>query len=282
MWMSQKGEATQAVSEMRGYRYMRLSPDGKRAALGIDNGFKVDLWVLDFESGTLAPLTEDGGTRNPVWSRDGKRLYFISTRGGRAALWWMNADGSSEPVKIGQSKYNNAWNIDISPDRTTIVFNVIYNGTFNLETYSLDSPHVEKEISASPTAAEVNGRFSPDGKWIAYQSDESGRFEIYLRSYPENSSKIQITSDGGVKPVWSPDGTQIYFWKDRAMMVATLAKDPIRVISRQQLFEIEGLVNQDFDVTPDNKRLLVSEEQTRVGGLVVIPNFATELKAKTR
>jgi serine/threonine-protein kinase len=281
VWVSQKGEVTQAASGTRSYRHIRLSPDGKRAALGIDNGFKVDLWVLDFQSGTLTPLTDDGGARNPVWSSDGKRVYFVSTRGGRAAFWWMNADGSSEPVKLGQSKHNNAWNIDASPDRTTIVFNAIYNGTFNIETYSLDSSHAEREITASPRAAEVNGRFSPDGKWIAYQSDESGSFEIYLRSYPQNSEKIQVSVDGGAKPVWSPDGTKLYYWKDRSMTIATLATNPMRVISRQTLFQGEDFFLLDFDVAPDGKRILMSEGQSSGGGIVVIPNFASEVKAKT-
>ena len=267
---------------MRGYRHIRLSPDGKRAALGIENGFKVDLWVLDFDSGTLTPITDDGGARNPVWSSDGKRVYFVSTRGGRAAFWWMNADGSNQPVKIGQSKHNNAWNIDLSPDRTTIVFNAIYNGTFNIETYSLDSPHVEREITASPSALEASARFSPDGKWIAYQSDESGRPEIYLRSYPENSAKIQISADGGIRPIWSRDGSRIYYWSNRTMTMAAIARDPMRVMSRQALFQGEDLFGLEYDVSPDGKRILAAQTEPGGAGVVIIPNFASELRGKTR
>ena len=282
VWFSQKGEVTPAVSGLREYRHLRISPDGKRAALAIDDGFKAELWSLDFESGTLTPVTEDGGARNPVWSGDGKRLYFVSTRGGRAAFWWTSSDGSTQPVKIGQAKHNNAWNIDISPDRTTIVFNAIYDGTFNLETYSVDSPHVEKEIAASPRSAEVNGRFSPDGKWMAYQSDESGRPEVYLRSYPENSAKLQVSTDGGIKPIWSPDGSRIFFLKDRTMMAATMGRDPMRVVSRQPVFEAADPFSQEYDVSHDGKRFLAAQNQPGGGGLVIIPNFASELKAKAR
>ncbi len=282
VWLSHRGEVTPALSGLREYRHIRISPDGKRAAMAIDDGFKAELWVLDFESGTLTPVTEDGGARNPVWAGDGKRLYFVSTRGGRAAFWRTNSDGSAQPVKIGQAKHNNAWNIDISPDRTTIIFNAIYDGTFNLETYSVDSPHLEREIAASPRSAEVNGRFSPDGKWIAYQSDESGRHEVYLRSYPENSSKLQISVDGGIKPIWSPDGTRIFFLKDRTMMAATVATNPMRVVSRQALFETTDSFSQEYDVSHDGKRFLASQNQPGGGGLVIIPNFASELRAKTR
>ena len=281
MGESEGRSVSPALNGLRGYRHVRLSPDGKRAALGIDAGLKIDLWVLDFASGTLSPLTDDGGARNPVWSRDGRRIYYESTRGGRAALWWTSADGSTEPAKVGQSKHNNAWNIDLSPDGHTIVFNAIYNGTFNIETYSLDSPHVEKEITASPKASETNARFSPDGKWLAYQSDESGRTEVYLRSFPANSDKVQISADGGARPVWSPDGSRIYFLNNRTMTMATLGKAPsLHVVARQALFEGDYL--QEYDMSPDGTRLLMIQTQPGTAKLIVIPNWAAELKAKTR
>jgi Tol biopolymer transport system component len=182
---------------------------------------------------------------------------------------------------VGQSKHNNAWNIDLSPDDRTIAFNAIYNRTFNIETYTLDSPHVEREITASPTAAETNARFAPDGKWLAYQSDESGRFEVYVRSYPANSDRVQISAGGGIKPIWSPDGSRIYFWNSRTMMVAALAKDAsLRVVSRNALFS--GDYNSEYDVSPDGTRLLMFQAQPVSGELIVVPNWAAELNAKTR
>jgi len=280
VWVNQKGETTPALSAVRGYRHVRVSPDGRRAALGIDNGLKLDLWILDFASGTLTPITNDGGSRNPVWAKDGRHIYNTSTRGGRAAFWLINADGSTEPTMIGHATHNNAWNIDLSPDGHTIVFNAIYNGTFNLETYSLDSSHAEREVSALQAASETNARFSPDGKWLAYQSDESGRAEVYLRSYPANDDKVQISNDGGVKPIWSSDGNRIYFLRNRTMMMATVAKDASpRVASRQALFD--GDYAQEYDVSPDG-RLLMLQLLPANAELIVIPKWAAELKAKTR
>jgi serine/threonine-protein kinase len=281
VWVNLKGEVTPALNDLRGYRHVRLSPDGKRAALGIDAGLKVDLWILDFASGTLTPITHDGGARNAAWTRDGRQIYNVSTRGGRAAFWLNNADGSTEPALVGNAKHNNAWNIDLSPDGHTIVFNAIYDGSFNLETYSLDSSHSEREVSASPTATEGQARFSPDGKWIAYQSDESGRLEVYVRSFPANSGKAQISADGGARPVWSPDGSRIYFLNNRTMTMATLGKAPsLHVVARQALFEGDYL--QEYDMSPDGTRLLMIQSQPGTGELVVIPNWAAELKAKTR
>jgi serine/threonine-protein kinase len=281
VWVNQKGEVKPALNDSHDFRSVRFSPDGKRAALSIAAGLGADLWILDFASGTLTRLTDDGGARNPVWSRDGRRIFYESTRGGRAALWWQSADGSNQPIMVGQSKHNNAWNIDLSPDDRTIAFNAIYNGTFNIETYAVDSPHVEREITASPTAAEVNSRFSPDGRWLAYQSDESGRFEVYVRSYPANSDKVQISAEGGVKPIWSPDGKRIYFWNNRTMMVAAIAKDAsLRVVSRSALFT--GDYSSEYDMSPDGTRLLMLQAQPGSGELIVIPDWASELKARTR
>ena len=280
VWVNQKGEVTPVLEGVRAYRHARISPDGKRAAIGIDAGLKVDLWVLDFASGTLTPITNDGGARNAVWTTDGRQIYNVSTRGGRAAIWLTNADGSGEPSMVGHAKHNNAWNIDLSPDGHTLVFNAIYNGTFNIETYSLDSSHAEHEVTASPTATETNARFSPDGKWIAYQSDESGQTEVYMRSYPANSDKVQISTDGGAKPIWSNDGNRIFFPHNRTMMMATIVKGPSpRVVSRQALFE--GDYAQEYDVAPDGRLLML---QTLPGNaeLIVIPNWAAEVRVKTR
>jgi Tol biopolymer transport system component len=159
--------------------------------------------------------------------------------------------------------------------------NAISNGTFNIDTYSLDSTHAEHVISASPTATEVLARFSPDGKWVAYQSNESGRFEVYLRSFPGNSTRVQVSADGGVKPIWSRDGSRIYYWNQRTMMMATLARDTEpRVVSRQALFDGDYL--QDFDVSSDGSKLLMVQTQPGNTELIVVPDWATELKAKTR
>jgi eukaryotic-like serine/threonine-protein kinase len=279
VWLNQKGESAPAMSGLRDYRFVRVSPDGKRAALGIDAGVKVDLWILDFASGTLTPVTDDGSTRNPVWSHDGKRILYVSTKDGRSAFWWTNADGSSRPVKVGSAK-NNAWNIDLSPDESTVLFNAIYDGTFNIKTYSLDASHIERELVASPRAIETNGKFSPDGKWIAYNSDESGRNEIYVRSYPANSDLVQISVNGGAKPMWSRDGSRIFYWEQKKMMSATLVRDPgLRVVSRQGLFE--GTYLQDFDVSTDGTRLLAIETQPSAIELVVVPQWISELRAKS-
>ena len=154
------------------------------------------------------------------------------------------------------------------------------HGSFNLETYGLDSSHTENDFVASPST-EANARFSPDGKWIAYNSDESGRPEAYVRSYPDNAGRVQISVNGGAKPAWSPDGSRIYFWEGRKMMMATVAREPtLRIMSRQPLFEGDYL--PEYDVSRDGNRLLVIESRPSGVELVVIPNWIQELKEKVR
>ena len=117
--------------------------------------------------------------------------------------------------------------MDLAPDDVTTVYNAIYNGTspgepsqatFNLESFSLAGKHEVRDIAASPRATEVNARISRDGRLVAYQSDESGRAEIYIRSFPDGNGRTQVSIDGGVRPVWSRDGTVLYYSHDGSIM----------------------------------------------------------------
>ena len=279
VWVDRAGTVTPVLKDARAFQFVRLSPEGRRAAIGIVTGARSDIWVLDLAAGTLTPLTTSGRVRNPAWSPDGRRLLFSSTQGGRAALWWQPADGSGPAVKAGDPRHNQ-WNIDLSPDGRTAVFNALYNGSFNLEAFALDSTHAGRELAASPTATEGQGRFSPDGRSVAYNSDESGRPEVYVRPFPEDGGRVQISASGGRRPIWAPDGKRIYYWEGGRMMAATVARDPVlRVISREALFE--GRYENDFDVSKDGRRFIMIQSEPTGASLVVIPNWLTELRRLT-
>ncbi len=280
IWVDRNGAVLGALGEPREFSAPRLSPDGSRAAVIVGTGWGSDLWILDLSAGTLTPLTTTGGSRNASWSPDGRRVLYVSTQGGRAALWWQPADGSG-PAVMAATPRHNAWNVDLSPDGRTAVFNAVYDGSFNLETLSLDSARVAADVAASPVATEMFGRFSPDGRWIAYTSDESGRREVYIRSFPDAVSRIQVSAAGGSRPVWSPDGSRLYYMEERRLMSATLGRAPtIRVASRAVLFE--GRYETDFDVSPDGTRFLMIESETSGLNLVVIPDWRTELRRLTK
>ncbi len=279
VWVDQNGATHDAFGEPREFQFARLSPDGQRAALGIGTGTGSNVWILDFAAGTLTPLTTTGRSRNPNWSSDSRRVLYGSNYSGQAALWWQPADGGGPAVMAGVPRHN-PWFVDLSPDGHTAVFNAIYDGTFNLETFSLDPAHAERDVSASPTATEVFGRFSPDGHSIAYNSDESGRPEVYVRSFPDVGSRIQVSTGGGRRPVWAPDGSKLYYWEDNRLMSATLARDPTRrIVSRKPLFDRH--YETDYDISHDGTRFLMIETETSGLNLVVVPNWLTDLRQLT-
>jgi len=279
VWVDRNGKKSSAVDDVREFTFVRLSPNGRQAALNIATGTKRDIWTLDLAAGTLTPLTTTGTARNPMWSSDGKRILYVSTQSGRAGLWSQPADGSGPPQLVVVPR-RNAWFTDLSPDGRNVVYNAIATVNFDLENVSLDSTHEARTLSGSPTAIEVSGRFSPDGRWVAYVSDESGRLEVYLRSFAENAGRVLISTAGGRRPIWAPSGKELFYWEGNRLVSASLIFAPQpAVVSRTPLFS--GRYAEDFDVSNDGKRFLMVEPETSGLELVVVPNWQTELKRVT-
>ena len=279
LWADRSGATRPAITESRDISHLRISPDGQRVALSIGSVSGGKIWVHDVGNGTVTPLTASDGARNAAWSRDGRRVLYVSTQGGRAALWWQAVDGSGAATLAGVPPHN-AWNLDLAPDGLTTVYNAIYNGSFNVESFSLAGAHETHDVSASPRALESRARFSPDGHLVAYQSDESGRAEVYIRSFPDAGGRTQVSTDGGTAPVWSPEGNRLYYLHDGSIMSAALAREgTLRVLSRELV--LKGPFEQEFDVSPDGSRFLVLESEAASATLVVVPNWMTELRRVT-
>ncbi len=276
VWVDRSGKTSPAVDTAREFAHVRLAPNGRQAALTIVSGAKRDIWTLDLAAGTLTPLTTTGTSRNPMWSADGRRILYASTHSGRAGLWWQPADGSG-PAQLAVVPRLNPWFADLSSDGRNVVFNAINKVNFDLESVSLDSTHQARALSVSPTAIEAMGRFSPDGRWVAYNSDESGRMEVYVRPFAEAGGRVQISVAGGRRAVWGHDGKQLYYWEGNRLISATLAFAPApAVVSRTPLFT--GRYEDDFDVSSDGTRFLMIQSETSGIGLVVVPNWRTEIR----
>ena len=279
VWVDRQGVRSPVLDAEREFNHVRLSPDGRRIAASILTGAQADIWTIDVMDGTLTRLSTTGASRNPVWSADGRRILYGSTHGGRAAFWWQEADGSGAP-HLAVVPPHNPWFVDLSPDGRNVIYNAIYKGTFNLEVVPLDSTDRPHDLVASPTAIERNARFSPDGKWIAHLSNESGRDEVYLRPFTGGGGRLQVSVAGGGLPVWSRDGRELFYRDGNRLIAATMAFDPDpRVVSRTGLFPWRYM--PDFDVSPDGKRFLVVEAQASGVSLVAIPNWRTELRRLT-
>ena len=279
VWADRKGSITRAFSEERAFDFLRLSPDGRQAAVIVNTANQNDVWVLDLPAGTLTRLTTTGATRSVSWSADSRRVLFTSTHGGRGEFWWQPADASGPPSKAGTPPHNPWWT-DISADRQTVVYNAVYDGSWNVQALSLGASQDVRPIAAAPAVSETMARFSPDGAFVAYASNESGREEVYVRPFAAGGGRVQISVNGGRRPIWSADGRELFFWESGQMMSATLARDPsIRVTSRQPLFSGGGF-EWDFDVAKDGRFLLI-QNQSAGPSVVVVPNWRTELARLT-
>jgi len=190
-----------------------LSPDGRRIAIDRTIGNNRDLWLMDLVSGGLMRLTSDVAMdANPLWSPDGKRIVFHSTRNGTHDIWIKPASGTgTEQLLLGTP--HNEWPLDWSDDGRFLLFNQD-NPATGTDLWALPmTGNNRTPIVVSNTAFEERqGRFSPDGHWVAYETDESGTgFEIVVQAFPVRSGKWQVSAGGGFQPRWRADVKELYF-----------------------------------------------------------------------
>jgi Tol biopolymer transport system component len=220
-----------------------------------------EIWIFDFRRSIKSRLTFDRSSLGPLWTPDGKRLVYGTTRGGSEGLAWKAADGSDagQTIVRDSGDYGSvpqAW----LPDRDGIAFMRIGGrGGSDLMTAEIGG---EPEALLAGPGAEGSLTFSPDGKWMAYSSDESGRNEVYVRPYPGLGGKWQLTTEGGKGPIWSRDGREIFYTHGDRMMVIAVETDPTFVPSKpRELFRFDFLRNPgpwtDYTVAPDARRFLM-------------------------
>jgi len=276
-WMDQEGKMDPLLSTPRDYLRPRFSPDGKRLAVDFSDGTNLDIWVYDLERETLSRLTfDEGGDRNPVWTPDGRYVTFSSNRqGGVGDIYWKRADGTGEAERLTESsnyQVPSSW----SPDGKLLVF-----WEENLDTQSdlWMLPMEEDEHGAlkpgkpkqflRTSAREDGGNISPDGHWLAYGSNESGRYEVYVRPFPGPGGKWQISADGGDFATWSPNGRELFYRTlgvlNRIMVVSySVEGDSFRAgkprLWSEGQFTVRGGI-WNFSLHPDGKRFAVLKAQ---------------------
>jgi serine/threonine protein kinase/Tol biopolymer transport system component len=225
--MDPKGVATVLTTEANAYEDMSLSPNGRKLALTLE-GVSWNIWVFDRDRGTLTRLTFDNDNRDPIWTPDGKRVVYTSLRDGRYGLYARAADGSGTEERLLTSKnwiFANSW----SPDGRYMAYGE-QDPTSGFDISILPLEGDRKPFSfVRSSFQEWFGEFSPDGKWIAYESNESGRSEIYVRPFPGPGGKWQISSEGGARPEWSRDGRDLHYMRGEKLMRVPV--DTARVFS---------------------------------------------------
>ncbi|MFQ5639549.1 MAG: hypothetical protein ACE5IR_16310 [bacterium] len=288
MWVDRTGKPLSKALTRRSAITPRISPDGRQIAVQAASADGVkNIWIYDIDNDTNVQLTYKGDSSNPVWDHEGKRVTYGSwERGdGTDKLYWKAADGSSEEELLWQKQpylLAGSW----SPDGKRLAFYEINAGTLrDIGVLSLQDS--SKSLFVATEANEMSPVFSPDGNWIAYSSNETGRYEVYVKSYPVTGAKYAISNDGGNQPVWAPDGNELFYRNGDKMMVVTVETNPaFKVGTPRKLFEgYRGKKNNDgfranYDIHPDGNRFLMveQEEEKLINHINVVLNWSEELK----
>jgi eukaryotic-like serine/threonine-protein kinase len=264
-WIDRGGQRQSVGLEPGPYGYPRVSPDGSRVALDLRAGGNRDIWVLTLDRLNLTRLT-DGPTEDllAVWSRDGRRVFFASDRTGNFDVYSQAADGASEP-RVEFAGPGLQMTQSMTPDGSQLIVNEDFTDTSVLD---LASPGRLVPL-LNVAATQMLGTVSPDGKWIAYESDEAGgRFEIFVRPFPQVSERREkISLDGGRFPLWGPAAShELYYVNlEGGMMAASITLSPALAIGRvTKLFDFQkppaGRSGIPYDVSPDGRFLAAALE----------------------
>jgi serine/threonine-protein kinase len=292
VWVDRQGKATPLSSPARRYLHPRISPDGRKIAVETE-GPNHDLWTYEPERDLLTRMSFDGTSHWPLWTPDGKRLTFRNWRTGDFTMWWMPADRSGPEERltmIGVRQSAASW----SPDGRVVAFNQVSPDTSG-DVYVLEMDAERKPRPLVQTKFnEGSPRFSPDGRYLAYASNESGRMEVFVTPYPGPGAKIQISTDGGADPAWRGNGGELYYRNgDRMMVVGVTTQPSFRADKPRVLWEgrynhglnsscgAPGPSSSNYDVTADGQRFLMvaeGEQDVPATRIHVVLNWTEELK----
>ena len=283
---------TPLIEAEGGFAYPRYSPDGERLAFTISEPGNVNIWILNLSTRAQSKLTLEGNNNFPVWTPDGERVTFHSRRRGVDGIYWKRADGSgdSEPLvrteKVGDTMVPHSW----SPDGNTLVFQSLSSTEAEVRSdlwiMTLEGDRNPRPLMAT-AALEAGAALSPDGRWLAYKSNESGRYEIYVQPFPGGGERHQLSTDGALPAVWSTDGRAIFFQtEDQVLAVPVSTVPTFRAGAPRVLFEAAydpgySGTHRNFDIAPDGKSFVfvkADEEWGRATEIRMVLNWFEELK----
>jgi len=288
VWVDRRGGARPLTASAQGFRYPRLSPDDQQVVFGNASG-RMDLWLYHVARETLTRLTYDNNNVRPIWAPDGKQITFTSSRAGPLNVYSMPADSSAPPDRLFESPYTQfptAW----TPDGRSLAYTEIHPDTaWDLWVLPRGAGGAPQPFLRTPFH-EGWMEFSPNGRWVTYAADESGRYEVYVRPFPGPGGKVQISSDGGTEAVWSRNGRELFYRnRDKMMAVAVTLEPTFSAGKPRLLFEgrydvgpVAGMVN--FDVSRDGERFLMvkSNQPSAPPSLDVVTNWFDEVARKVK
>jgi serine/threonine-protein kinase len=299
VWVTRHGQETPITAPSRTYMIPRLSPDGTRVALYIgdqDQG----IWIWDLARRTLTRLTVTPAfNSHPVWTPDSRRVIFASSPAGNANVFSQSADTTGTVERLSTSPNDQRPN-SMTPDGTQlIVREVVPTSGADLRVLPMGGSSTaagrrQTEPLVHTRFAEQNGDISPDGHWLAYESDDSGQFQIVVRPFPNvDGGRWTISPSGGTKPVWARSGRELFYLNGaNALTVVSVHTGPtFSADTPTELFEgpyfAAGEFDRNYDVSPDGQRFLMIKYAAGGGNqadtpasMIVVVNWVEELKAR--
>ena len=289
VWVDREGREEPLALPPRGYGRPRVSPDGSQVGLTIADPENTDVWVLELSEERLTRLTFDAATdMQPVWTPNGRHLIFSSDRDGSTQLFVKAADGTGGVERLTESETEQVAQ-SVTPDGRGLLVEVrSEEGGNDLALLSLEGD-AEARALLDSRSTERNGEVSPDGRWLAYESDASGRFEVYIQPFPNvEDGKWAVSTDGGTRPVWAPDGREIFYAADSHLMRVSVQTDPTPELGVPEVV-FEGAYGvgrgehwREFDIAPTRQRFLMLRPGQGVARhraqLVLIQHWLDELR----
>jgi serine/threonine-protein kinase len=289
VWVDRQGREEPVEAPVRGYMYPRISPDGRRAAVFVGDQ-ETDVWVWELTRRTLTRFTfgpaYDGW---PVWTPDGQRILFASERGGHRNLYAQAADGTGSIERLSDTA-NQQQPTSVTPDGMRLIFHQSTpTAGIDIMQLTLDGAHTVTPLVQTPFT-ERNATVSPDGRWLAYDANDSGQEEIYVRPFPDvNGGRWLVSTGGGTRPSWTRDGSELFYLAGGALMRVAVDKGPgwtagtATKLLEGPYFTSEGNPGRTYDISPDGKRFLMikqagSEQAVSPPQIIVVQNWHEELK----
>jgi serine/threonine-protein kinase len=286
VWVDRQGRETVVPTPPRLFQSLRISPDGARVAVNALDQDR-DVWIWDFSRQTLDKLTSGPAyDSDPVWTPDGRRLIFASEREGPPRVFWQSADGSGAAERLSDT--NGLHPSSITPDGSRVVLRTGGAPTDVTVLPVSQGRRVERLVHSPYT--ERNAEVSPDGRWIAYESDESGEMQVYVRSFPDvNEGRWQVSTGGGVGPMWARSGRELFYHPPGGglMAVSVIPKSGFAWAAPSEVVKdanyLWGFNERTYDIGLDDLRFLMVKRHVSSSGTAsvrinVVENWFEELK----
>jgi serine/threonine-protein kinase len=271
LWVDREGNE-EAITDIPGqWVDIAMSYDGTKVALayGVDGNSDIQIWDIARE--IMSRLTFNAAEEyTPLWTPDSRRIVFTSERDGKWGIYWKAADGTGETELLASVPEDEVWPWSGSEDGKTLLLTQLVQSSrqADIEILSMEGDRARKAL-LNTEYAEAGPQISPDGRWMAYTSNESGQPQIYVRTFPEvNEGKWQVSQGGGHSPLWSPDGRELFYRNDDATIAVSVETEPTfgpgkaKILFQEEYYSnpLAGVPTTAWDISTDGKRFIMAKE----------------------